>query len=257
MVLPFACLRLLASPSLYKFSSLFFISLHIPTSARAETPTNHFFHTPLICVFLFFFAIKMSLLSDLVNLDLSDSTEKIIAEYIWSVFQFLFPLPVCVSLGVPFEVWTIFVVVVIWWRKLEMLPSCEWWFSCFWYVLCSYVMFVSREIIGVWEVGLFEFGKFDCLKFYLRFECALFIACENLVRFCTWSINLFSLGPRNIETFLFSICRSIMLRSSEIFLVLARFRWFCKSLQFIIFYGIFSNLNFLFLFPLFNFFDWL
>jgi hypothetical protein len=31
------------------------------------------------------FVVAMALLSDLINLDLSDCTEKIIAEYIWCV----------------------------------------------------------------------------------------------------------------------------------------------------------------------------
>lgn len=40
-------------------------------------------------IFLFLFA-TMSLLAELVNLDLSDTSEKIIAEYIWFVFFLCF-----------------------------------------------------------------------------------------------------------------------------------------------------------------------
>lgn len=48
-------------------------------------------------IFFFRFLEKMSALADLINLDLSDSTEKIIAEYIWSVqfihlYQIIFSL---------------------------------------------------------------------------------------------------------------------------------------------------------------------
>lgn len=41
--------------------------------------------TPFNSVVLFIFFATMALLSDLINLNLSDVTEKIIAEYIWSV----------------------------------------------------------------------------------------------------------------------------------------------------------------------------
>lgn len=39
----------------------------------------------------------MALLSDLVNLNLSDKTEKVIAEYIWLVNLFI-TIPICVAL---------------------------------------------------------------------------------------------------------------------------------------------------------------
>ena len=41
--------------------------------------------TPFNSVVLFIFFATMALLSDLINLNLSDATDKIIAEYIWSV----------------------------------------------------------------------------------------------------------------------------------------------------------------------------
>lgn len=123
----------------------------------------------------------MSLLSDLINLDLSDSTEKIIAEYIWSV-----PFQIFISPSFSPLVSPIFLVgFCVWGFKLPLLllplsgllfPFLPFFnlFSC----SLSLFVFPDRfwEMGWSWVVVLLEFRNFDLGESFLAISCVLFVS---------------------------------------------------------------------------------
>lgn len=124
----------------------------------------------VFCPVCVFFSSTMSLLSDLLNLNLSDSTEKVIAEYIWSAPFSPFPSD---SPSV-FHAWTWYTYLCVFVRIFVCMQM-------------GLLVLMNKEIGWLWFCVLFFWSTTWGQMIKLCF--VFFVKIFSLSLFCCWEIS--------------------------------------------------------------------